>query len=171
MKNELEAVITMVEHNGDYFVSSKEVAYKFEKRHDHLLRAIDNINVQDEFCKTGFIPIFEPDSNGINRRVILMNHNAFSLLVFGFTGNNARELKKEFFNEFHKKIDTSVIGPIFKDCKNVACQHRRNKYVYLENNYTSQNSNNLISLMSESAERINAQLDELIRDVATLRRN
>lgn len=102
MKNELQTVIKMVEKDGEYFVSSKEVAKKFGKRHDHVLRDIDSLQLPENFKLPNFGEGVEMDSNGINQRVFYMTKDGFSILAFGFSGKNALIWKLAFLEAFNK---------------------------------------------------------------------
>lgn len=102
MKNELEAVITMVEHNGDYFVSSREVAERFGKEHHNVLKAIKNLQVSENFNLVNFEAIYDVDQYGRDQKVVLMTRDGFSMLAFGFIGHEAMKWKEAFLNAFNK---------------------------------------------------------------------
>ena len=102
MRNELAQVINLVEHEGSYFVSSKEVAERFGKRHDHVLRDIENLQVPDNFRLPNFEQGAEKDGNGIDRPVVYMTKDGFSILAFGFVGKKALDWKIMFLNAFNK---------------------------------------------------------------------
>jgi Rha family phage regulatory protein len=99
---ELETVINLVERDGDYFVSSKEVAERFEKTHFHVLRDIDKLKVPDNFRLSNFLQSAEKDSQGIDRPVVYMTRDGFSILAFGFQGQKALDWKIAFLEAFNK---------------------------------------------------------------------
>lgn len=72
-------------------VSSRQVAENFEKRHDGVLRDIENIvaglpqNCGDLFLKTTYIH----EQNKQEYPEYLMNRDGFTLLAMGFTGSVA----------------------------------------------------------------------------------
>jgi Rha family phage regulatory protein len=102
MQNELETVINLVEKEGNFFVSSKEVAKKFGKRHKNILRDIANMQVSENFRLLNFEPSVEKDSLGIDRKIFYMSRDGFSKLVFGFTGQAACEWQEKFLEAFNK---------------------------------------------------------------------
>lgn len=102
MRNELAQVINLVEQDGSYFVSSKEVAERFGKNHFHVLRDIKNLQVPDNYRLSNFGENFEQDSQGIDRPVVYMTKDGFSILAFGFTGEKALEWKLMFLEAFNK---------------------------------------------------------------------
>lgn len=83
-------------------VSSKEVAEHFEKRHDHVLRDIENLMQKDSpnFGEMFFEYAYE-DSYGRKQKCYLMNRDGFSLLVMGFTGDKALEWKLKYIEAFN----------------------------------------------------------------------
>lgn len=95
---------------GDEAVcDSLEVAEKFHKRHDRVIRSIENLlgglpkNEDTYFYKSYYIE----EQNGQKYPKYLMNRDGFSLLVMGFTGKDALEWKLKYikaFNEMEKII-------------------------------------------------------------------
>lgn len=82
-------------------VDSREVANNFDKRHDNVLRDIENIkkdvlNFEEMFLETKL-----PDSYGRSQRAYYMNRDGFSLLAMGFTGKAALEWKVKYINAFN----------------------------------------------------------------------
>lgn len=85
--------------------SSLQVAEKFGKRHDRVLRAIDNLLMT--LPKNGetsrmFILSKRKADDGQFHRMFLMNRDGFSLLVMGFTGKKALEWKLQYIKAFNK---------------------------------------------------------------------
>lgn len=95
------------------------VAEMFEKRHDKVLRAIDNLleslrkNGEVNDTKNGAVNSPEnsgqlfyksryKDEKGEYRKKYLMNRDGFSLLVMGFTGKKALEWKLKYIEAFNK---------------------------------------------------------------------
>lgn len=98
---------------------SLKVAEMFEKRHDRVLRAIDNLleslpkngAVNDtkngavdstQNCAQMFFKTRYKDEKGEYRKKYLMNRDGFSLLVMGFTGKKALEWKIKYIDAFNK---------------------------------------------------------------------
>lgn len=85
--------------------SSRDIAFNFNKRHDNVVRAIENII-------EGMSKIEEPpllfrrsfyidEQNGQRYPMYLMNRDGFALLVMGFTGEKALEWKLQYINAFN----------------------------------------------------------------------
>lgn len=89
--------------------SSRMVAKVFEKKHQHVLRDIDDIkksggvqNWTDLFYETTYIH----EQNKQEYRMYLMNRDGFSLLAMGFTGKKALEWKLKYIDAFNKMEKT-----------------------------------------------------------------
>lgn len=96
--------------NGEPVVSSRQIAENFEKRHDHVMRDIEDI--MRGLPKNGDTPMFYKteyihEQNGQTYPMYLMNRDGFTLLAMGFTGKAALEWKLKYiaaFNEMEKKL-------------------------------------------------------------------
>lgn len=82
-------------------VSSQSIAKKFEKRHDRVLRAIDNAkgcipNFGEMFSETSL-----PDPYGRFHRAYLMNRDGFCLIAMGFTGKEVMQWKLKYIDAFN----------------------------------------------------------------------
>lgn len=100
----------LIMHNQQAVTSSTNVATTFNKRHDHVMRDIQNLaedvpNFGEMFFKTT-----EPDSYGRDRWIYLMNRDGFTLLAMGFTGSKALHFKVEFLNAF-KEMEKALHAP------------------------------------------------------------
>ncbi|SDJ69122.1 Rha family transcriptional regulator [Alkalibacterium thalassium] len=111
--------IQIIVNNDQAVTSSRNVAENFKKRHDHVLRDIDNLLLED---RPNFGEMFfestEPDSYGRPQKVYYMNRDGFSFLVMGFTGAKAREFKLAYIYQFNRmeqqikeQLDTSQLSP------------------------------------------------------------
>lgn len=91
--------------NKQVVTDSRNVAEHFGKRHDHVLRDIENLI--GGLPKNGDTPeMFHLDSyineqNGQSYPIYLMNRDGFSLLVMGFTGKKALEWKLKYIEAFN----------------------------------------------------------------------
>lgn len=93
--------------DGEPVVSSRQIAESFDKRHDHVIRDIDNLkrgvpNFGEMFFETEI-----PDSYGRPQRAYLINRDGFTLLAMGFTGKAALEWKIKYiaaFNEMERQL-------------------------------------------------------------------
>lgn len=92
-----------VYHSNNYTVTtSHQVATNFEKRHDNVLRDIDNLkeivpNFGEMFFQTEML-----DSRGKMRRIYVLTRDGFTLLAMGFSGKNAMQFKLAYLNEFNR---------------------------------------------------------------------
>lgn len=90
--------------NEEAMADSLIIAEMFEKRHDRVLRAIDNI--VETLPKNGeqkmFIAGRRKANDGNFHRMYYMNRDGFSLLVMGFTGKKAMEWKLKYIEAFNK---------------------------------------------------------------------
>lgn len=85
--------------------SSLTIAEHFEKRHDNVIRDIENLmvgllSVEDTptlFKKSFYIE----EQNGQRYPMYLMNRDGFALLVMGFTGKEALKWKLEYIKAFN----------------------------------------------------------------------
>ena len=99
----------ITEKSGKAFVSSRDIARVFEKRHDHVLRDIREIIERDPewgVSNFGETPYIEPQ-NGQSYTEFYMNRDGFTLLVMGYNGEKAMQFKKAYiaaFNEMERRL-------------------------------------------------------------------
>ncbi|MFP3722102.1 phage regulatory protein/antirepressor Ant [Niallia circulans] len=94
-------------HNQQAVTNSLQVSETFEKRHDNVLRDIENLKKDVLNFEEMFFETIELDSYRRERRVYLMNRDGFTLLAMGFTGSKALQFKLKYieaFNLMEKKI-------------------------------------------------------------------
>lgn len=99
--NELVTVL-----NNQLVTDSLQVAEHFGKQHQHVIRAIENLVVQNGTAKSFFFEATH-ENRGKQYKMYYMNRDGFSLLVMGFTGKAALEWKLKFleaFNAMEKEI-------------------------------------------------------------------
>ena len=106
--------------NGKILVSSNDVADTFGKRHDSVLRDIDNLikSAKSDSTKLWsemFIESTYLNSRGKQYRCYLMNRDGFSLLAMGFTGNEALEWKLKYINAFNTMEEKLKSGNYLSD--------------------------------------------------------
>lgn len=81
------------------------VAEKFHKRHDRVLRAIENLikglPKNGDTPKMFFKTWYTHEQNGERYSKYLMNRDGFSLLVMGFTGKEALKWKLDYIHAFN----------------------------------------------------------------------
>lgn len=96
--------------NGRILASSRDVAEKFGKSHNHVIRDIEDIisksdcpNLDSEI----FVESTYQNSRGKTYKCYLMNRDGFSLLAMGFTGKEALQWKLKYidaFNQMEEKL-------------------------------------------------------------------
>jgi Rha family phage regulatory protein len=79
---------------------SLTVAEKFEKRHDRVLRKIENTIKEDEDNRLIFGAVEYKDKKGEMRKKYLMDRRSFSILCMSFTGKKALKWKNRFYDAF-----------------------------------------------------------------------
>ena len=87
--------------NNQVVASSRVVSENFGKRHDNVVRDIENLKTsllksEELFYKTTYT------SRGKEYPMYLMNKKGFMLLVMGFNGSKAIETKMKFLDKFEQ---------------------------------------------------------------------
>ncbi|HIX83917.1 MAG TPA: Rha family transcriptional regulator [Candidatus Megamonas gallistercoris] len=93
--------------NNQVIVSSRQVAENFGKEHKIVLRSIREI-LAVQNCATKFYYETSFENRGKQYPEYLMNKDGFSLLVMGFTGQEALQWKIKYidaFNAMEKKLN------------------------------------------------------------------
>lgn len=92
--------------NNQVVVTSTQIAEHFGKRHDSVIRHIEDVlggvlekeNTQRMFYKTTYIH----EQNKQEYPMYVMNRDGFSLLIMGFTGQKALQWKLKYIEAFNK---------------------------------------------------------------------
>lgn len=139
--------IILSTQNGEPVASSLQIAESFEKRHDHVMRGIEDI--LRGLPKNGDTPMFYKteythEQNGQTYPMYLMNRDGFSLLVMGFTGKAALEWKLKYiqaFNEMEKKLNAPQMPKLSKEMQALfllddRTQRQEQRLTALENTMT-----------------------------------
>ncbi|MHB9947426.1 hypothetical protein CF095_19005 [Clostridium botulinum] len=93
--------------NNKAVVSSRIVAERFEKRHDQVLRNIENLieglhKIEDTHAENYFIKSrYIHEQNNQRYKEYLLTRDGFSLLVMGFTGKKALDWKLKYIQAFN----------------------------------------------------------------------
>ena len=96
--------IILSTQNGEPVASSRDVAKRFGKRHDHVIRDIEELI--KGFPKNGDTPMFfkteyTHPQNHQKYPMYLMNRDGFSMLAMGFTGKEAVQWKLKYIEAFN----------------------------------------------------------------------
>lgn len=105
--------INIINQDGVAVVSSRVIAEDFGKRHNDVVRSIENLTAENCVVKNMFI-----ESEFIHRgnayKEYLLTRDGFSLLVMGFTGKEALQWKLQYieaFNKMEEKIKQNSHNP------------------------------------------------------------
>ena len=93
--------ITLAVNNGIVTTTSNEVAVNFGKRHDTVLRAIDNLECSPEFTHRNFAASDYLDPTGRTLRAFTLTRDGFAFLCMGFTGKEAAQWKEKYIAAFN----------------------------------------------------------------------
>ena len=111
--------IQICEYNGEAVTTSRAVAEQFGKRHDNVVRDIEEIisqlshlKIEDanpetdtqtaEFAERNFFLSEYTDIQGKPRKQYILTRDGFTLLAMGFTGAKALQFKVAYINAFDR---------------------------------------------------------------------
>lgn len=94
--------IHIVIENDQPITTSRNVAENFDRNHQHILEAIDNLTVENSTVKNMFSETTYINERGREYREVYMNRDGFTLLAMGFTGKKALEFKLAYIDQFNK---------------------------------------------------------------------
>ena len=98
-----EVFVARTENNSMY-TTSKDIAEKFGKRHDHVLRDIKKLATQNGGAKSLFHETTY-ENRGKQYPMYLVTRDGFTLLAMGFTGANAFEWKMKYISAFNRMAE------------------------------------------------------------------
>lgn len=84
-----------------------KVAEYFDKRHDNILKRLENLECSTEFRALNFKASSYYTEQNKKKPMYLMTQDGFTLLVMGFTGKKAMQFKERYitaFNAMRKQI-------------------------------------------------------------------
>ena len=87
--------------NNQVVVSSRKIAMNFSKRDGDILRTIKGLMHSTQNCVEWFSEEKYKDNSGKYNVEYMMNRDGFILLIMGFTGKIAIELKIAYINAFN----------------------------------------------------------------------
>lgn len=113
----MDLLPVVLEKDGIPVTTSKAVAEQFGKRHDSVIRDIENLlnlhksveiesDTTKEFLKQNFIEATYTDSKGRTQPQYIMTKDGFTLLVMGYTGAKALQFKIAYINAFMMAVNT-----------------------------------------------------------------
>ena len=87
--------------NDQALTNSLLVAEKFGKRHDNVLRDIENLSCSEKFHQLNFEEtLYIHPQNGQEYKMYIMTKNGFTFLVMGYNGKQAGEFKEQYIDAF-----------------------------------------------------------------------
>ena len=92
-------------------LDSRFVAKAFEKRHDNILRDIEQLDCSDEFRLLNFEESYYKNEQGKKQKCFVMTRDGFVFLAMGYRGKKAARFKEEYikrFNQMEQFIRTLV---------------------------------------------------------------
>lgn len=98
--NDLIKVDVRIENNK-MITDSRNIAEVFSKRHDNVVRDIENLRKDVLNFEEMFFESTMPDSYGREQKVYFMNRDGFTLLAMGFTGSEAMQWKLKYIEAFN----------------------------------------------------------------------
>ncbi|OZN24904.1 hypothetical protein CFY87_06125 [Actinobacillus seminis] len=87
---------------GNAMTTSRDVAHVFGKRHDNILRDIENLECSANFGALNFELTYYKDEWNRRQRMYRMTRDGFSFLVMGFRGKKSAEFKEKFIQRFNE---------------------------------------------------------------------
>lgn len=112
----LKGLVTL---NGTKPVTtSLRIAEVFGKKHCDVLRAIESLEIPEDFRKRNFASSGYQAQNGlgktVNYKMYLITRDGFTLLAMGFTGKRAMQFKLAYINAFNE-MERRLQNPSAKD--------------------------------------------------------
>lgn len=106
----MDILPVVLEKDGVPVTTSKAVADQFDKRHDHILRAIEDLkpHLTPQFWGANFFKS-EYESRGKSYPYYIMTKDGFTMLVMGFTGAKAIQFKEAYITAFNQ-MQRALLG-------------------------------------------------------------
>lgn len=142
--------LVKINENNQPTTTSKIIADTFHKVHRDVIRAINNLNIPEDFRMRNFAQSkFKADNvNGMEYECYEITRDGFTLLAMGFTGKKAIEWKVKYiqaFNAMEAKlkelsnvpapVDMKAIGGVVKKCAAVAVRDELKAVIHDEFQY------------------------------------
>lgn len=94
-------------------VNSREVAAKFGKRHDNVLRDIKDLEISSELRRSWFRETTSVDGYGRDQPSVDMTRQGFTLLTMGWSGKTAMAFKVRYIQAFDEmELALNEGGPV-----------------------------------------------------------
>ncbi|QYA57348.1 putative Rha family transcriptional regulator [Hafnia phage vB_HpaM_Meifeng] len=89
---------------GEPVTDTFQIAKAFGKRHQHVIRALENLHCSTDFTKAHFWVVEKINELGIfdkKQKYYRMDFSGFVMLVMGFNGAKADAVKEAYINAFN----------------------------------------------------------------------
>ena len=111
-------------------VSSLDVAETFEKRHDHVIRDIRELECSDEFRLSNFGESSYMNSQNKKQPMYYVTRDGFTLLAMGYTGEKAMKFKEAYIKQFNA-MERMLQGKLIEREKGIAVRQSLTKALQL----------------------------------------
>ena len=98
----LHPTYELYQKNNTAFCSSLQVAHEFGKRHDHVIRDIQNLDCSEDFRLLNFGESSYRNEQNKKQPMFLMTRDGFMFLVMGYRGKKASNIKEAIIQRFNE---------------------------------------------------------------------
>lgn len=91
--------------DGNLTTTSLIIAEAFDKRHNDVIRAIENLSYSEEFSQRNFASSDYTNERGKKYHFYTLTEKGFLILALGFTGEKANAWQEAFINAFEQMRD------------------------------------------------------------------
>lgn len=100
-KKEIVILPKIIRKDDQLWTTSLDVAEKFGKRHNNVVRAIKNLDIPNDFQLHNFEQLTRKIPGG-DQEYYIISRDGFSLLAMGFTGKEAIQWKIKYIDAFNE---------------------------------------------------------------------
>lgn len=93
--------ILILDRGKSLWTTSLDIAEKFNRKHQHVLESIRNLECPVDFHRSNFRHILYQDSHGRDQSAYEMTRDGFTLLAMSFSGKRAMQWKIAYINAFN----------------------------------------------------------------------
>lgn len=111
-------------------VSSLDIAETFEKRHDHVIRDIRELDCSDGFRLSNFGESSYVNSQNKKQPMYYVTRDGFTLLAMGYTGEKAMKFKEAYIKQFNA-MERMLQGKLIEREKGIAVRQSLTKALQL----------------------------------------
>ena len=97
----LHPTYELYQKNNTPFCSSLQVAHEFDRRHDNVIRDIQNLDCSDNFRLLNFEESTYRNEQNKKQPMFLLTRDGFMFLVMGYRGSKAAAIKEAIIKRFN----------------------------------------------------------------------